>query len=51
MAKDIPVCIPLEDIRNAKGIDTELQMLQTYIIRGWLQNKMTWNLLYEDASP
>ena len=36
MAADILVCICVRDIRNAMSIDTELQMLQEYITRGWL---------------
>ena len=34
MEIDIPVSISVEDIRNAMITDAELQMLQTYIIRG-----------------
>ena len=37
MAVNVPVCMSVEDIRNAWGTDAELQMLQTYA-RGWLQN-------------
>ena len=34
MAIDVPVCISIEEIRNAMSTDAELQMLQTYIISG-----------------
>ena len=34
MAIDVPVCTSVDDIRNATSTDTELQMLQTYIMRG-----------------
>ena len=40
MAIGIPTCISIEDTRNVMSINTELQMLQTYIIRGWTQNKV-----------
>ena len=33
-AIDVPVCISVEDIRNAVSRDAELLMLQTHIIRG-----------------
>ena len=39
MAIDVPVSSLVEDIGNAMGIDAELQMLKTYIIRGMLQKK------------
>ena len=39
MAIDVPVCTSVEDRRNAVRMDAELQMLQTYAIRHWLQNK------------
>ena len=39
MAINIPACTLMGDIRNATSIDTELKMLQPYIIKGWLQNK------------
>ena len=38
-AVDIPVCTSIEEIKAAKGKDTELQILQASVIRGWLQNK------------
>ena len=39
MAMDVLVFTPIEDIRNRMGIDAEQQLLQTYIIRRWPQNK------------
>ena len=36
---DISVCTSVEDIRNAMITDAELQILQTYIIIGWPQNR------------
>ena len=39
MAIDIPVCTSVEEMRNAMSIDAEPQMLQTYILRDWPQNK------------
>ena len=36
---DIPVYMSIEDVRAAVSEDTELQMLQTLIIRGLPQNK------------
>ena len=39
MAIDVPVSTSVEDTRNAMSTDAELQMLQTYMIRGWSQNK------------
>ena len=38
-AINILVCISIEDIRTAMSEDKELQMLQSYTIRGWPQNK------------
>ena len=38
-ATGILVCTSIEEIRNVRSIDAELQMLQIHIIRGWLQNK------------
>ena len=44
LAIDVPVCTSVEDTRNAMSTDIELQMLQTYIVRGfaaeqrWLGN-------------
>ena len=40
MAMDVPVCTSIEDFRNVISIDTELQILHEYIIRGWLQEKI-----------
>ena len=39
MAIIIPVCTFVEGIRNAMSTDAELQVVQAYILRGWLQNK------------
>ena len=39
MGIGIQVCMSIEDIRTAMHIDKELQMPQTHIIRGWLQNR------------
>ena len=36
---DIPVCTSIEDIKAAIIEDTELQMVQAHIIRGWPNNK------------
>ena len=35
----IPVCISMEDIQVATQWDTNLQMLKSYIIQGWLDRK------------
>ena len=48
IAIDVPVCTSIEDIRNAMSIDTELQMLQTYIEVG-CRTKATWSVLYTDT--
>ena len=34
MVIDVPVCKSIKNIRNAMSIDAELQLLQTYIVRG-----------------
>ena len=36
---DVPVCMSIKDIRVAMNEDVDLQMLKTYIIRGWAHNK------------
>ena len=38
-AVDVLVCTSIENIRNAMSTDTELQLLQTYISKVWLQNR------------
>ena len=38
-AINLMVCTSIGDIRSVMCMDAELQMLQIYIIRGWLQNK------------
>ena len=48
MEIDVPVCTSVEDIRNVMSTHSELQMLQTYIIKVG-NRKMTWSLLYEDT--
>ena len=36
---DIQICMSLEDIREAPNKNMEMQILKTYIIRGWPHTK------------